>query len=61
LAIFDCRLLIDGGGCCNTSFSIGNQAAEAGQLPITNHRSPIANHQSAMKTWSLVAASGRAV
>jgi hypothetical protein len=45
LAIGDCRLLIDGGGCCNTSFSIGNQAAAAGQSPITDHRSPIANRQ----------------
>ena len=47
--IVDCRLLIDGGGCRNTSFSIGNQPAAAGQLPITSR-------QSAMKTWSLVAA-----
>jgi hypothetical protein len=42
-SIGDCRLLIDGGGCCNTSFSIGNQAAAAGQSPITNHQSPIGN------------------
>jgi hypothetical protein len=52
LAIVDCRVLIDGGGCCNTSFSISNQAAAAGHSPITNH-------QSAMKTWSSVAGEGR--
>jgi hypothetical protein len=43
--IGDCRLLIDGEECCNTSFSIGNQAAAAGQLPITDHPSPITNRQ----------------
>jgi hypothetical protein len=52
-SIGDCRLLIDGGGCCNTSCSIGNQAAAEGQSPT--------NRQSAMETWSLVAAYGRAV
>jgi hypothetical protein len=43
LAIVDCRVLIDGGGCCNTSFSISNQAAAAGHSPITDHQSPIGN------------------
>jgi hypothetical protein len=42
-AIVDCRLLIDGGGRCNTSFSIGNQPAAAGQSPITDHQSAIGN------------------
>ncbi|MGD0008539.1 MAG: hypothetical protein ABSE93_08355 [Terriglobia bacterium] len=43
LPIGDWRLLKDGGGCSNTSFSIGNQPAAAGQSPITNRQSPIGN------------------
>jgi hypothetical protein len=53
-AIVDCRMLIDGGGCCNTSFSTGNQPAAAGQSPITDQQSPI-------KTRSSVAAMPRCV